>query len=83
MKANTHVLDLEMYSGLTALVCEIYVMGETRRRINSPKTPVETDLTRTGTVIASADPSDPLLNTRVFLTPMRGWETDPDAPESP
>ncbi|KAK7038381.1 PKS-ER domain-containing protein [Favolaschia claudopus] len=35
-----------------------------------------------GTVIASSDPSDPLLNQRVFLTPMRGWESDPDGPES-
>jgi len=35
-----------------------------------------------GTVIASSDAKDPLLNKRVFLTPMRGWESDPEAPES-
>ncbi|KAJ7032272.1 hypothetical protein C8F04DRAFT_1221926 [Mycena alexandri] len=35
-----------------------------------------------GTVIASADPADPLLARRVFLTPMRGWESDPTGPES-
>ncbi|KAF8151082.1 hypothetical protein K438DRAFT_1688264 [Mycena galopus ATCC 62051] len=35
-----------------------------------------------GRVIASADPTDPLLDQRVFLTPMRGWETDPCGPES-
>ncbi|KAJ7184834.1 hypothetical protein C8R46DRAFT_1065285 [Mycena filopes] len=35
-----------------------------------------------GTVIAAADPADPLLTQRVFLTPMRGWESHPDSPES-
>ncbi|KAF7341175.1 PKS-ER domain-containing protein [Mycena venus] len=35
-----------------------------------------------GTVIAAADPADPLLKQRVFLTPMRGWESDPNGPES-
>ncbi|KAF7773148.1 hypothetical protein Agabi119p4_5315 [Agaricus bisporus var. burnettii] len=35
-----------------------------------------------GTVIASAWPEDPLINKRVFLTPSRGWEKDPSAPES-
>ncbi|KAJ7038785.1 hypothetical protein C8F04DRAFT_1088487 [Mycena alexandri] len=35
-----------------------------------------------GTVIATADPADPLLKQRVFLTPMRGWESNPDGPES-
>ena len=35
-----------------------------------------------GVVIAAADPKDPLLNKRVFFTPMRGWLNDPDAPES-
>ncbi|KDR73817.1 hypothetical protein GALMADRAFT_251643 [Galerina marginata CBS 339.88] len=35
-----------------------------------------------GTVIASGTPEDPLLNTRVFLNPTRGWENDPNAPES-
>ncbi|THH16491.1 hypothetical protein EW146_g4148 [Bondarzewia mesenterica] len=35
-----------------------------------------------GTVVASADDADPLLNQRVFLVPMRGWESDPDAPET-
>ncbi|KAF9473863.1 NAD(P)-binding protein [Pholiota conissans] len=35
-----------------------------------------------GTVIASGTPNDPLLNTHVFLTPSRGWEKDPQAPES-
>ena len=35
-----------------------------------------------GIVIAAADPYDPLLHKRVCLTPMRGWESDPEAPES-
>ncbi|KAG1756890.1 uncharacterized protein EDB91DRAFT_1094995 [Suillus paluster] len=35
-----------------------------------------------GTVVASADANDALLNKRVFLTPMRGWENTPDAPET-
>ncbi|KAJ7268193.1 hypothetical protein B0H12DRAFT_96543 [Mycena haematopus] len=35
-----------------------------------------------GTVIASADPADPLLKQRVFLTPSHGWESDPNGPES-
>ncbi|KAJ7926262.1 hypothetical protein B0H13DRAFT_1973244 [Mycena leptocephala] len=35
-----------------------------------------------GTVIAAADPEDPLLAQRVFLTPMRGWESNPNSPES-
>ncbi|CAA7271074.1 unnamed protein product [Cyclocybe aegerita] len=35
-----------------------------------------------GTVIASGTPNDPLLNKRVFLTPTRGWEEDPLAPET-
>ncbi|KAI1788391.1 NAD(P)-binding protein [Ganoderma leucocontextum] len=35
-----------------------------------------------GVVVASADGNDPLLGKRVFLLPMRGWEKDPDAPES-
>jgi len=35
-----------------------------------------------GTVIASATRDDPLINKRVFLTPSRGWEKDPLAPES-
>ncbi|OCH93814.1 NAD(P)-binding protein [Obba rivulosa] len=34
-----------------------------------------------GTVVA-ADSDDPLLNKRVFLTPMRGWKENPDGPES-
>ncbi|OJA18594.1 hypothetical protein AZE42_08605 [Rhizopogon vesiculosus] len=34
-----------------------------------------------GTVIASADADDALLNKRVFLIPLRGWESNPDAPE--
>ncbi|KAI6148520.1 hypothetical protein BKA82DRAFT_12015 [Pisolithus tinctorius] len=34
-----------------------------------------------GKVVASANPNDPLLHRRVFLTPMRGWESSPDAPE--
>ncbi|KAJ7441637.1 NAD(P)-binding protein [Mycena galericulata] len=33
-------------------------------------------------VIAAADTADPLLKQRVFLTPMRGWESDPNGPES-
>lgn len=35
-----------------------------------------------GTVVASADHNDPLIQKRVFLVPMRGWDKDPDAPES-
>ncbi|KAJ7441654.1 NAD-P-binding protein [Mycena galericulata] len=35
-----------------------------------------------GKVIAAADTADPLLKQRVFLTPMRGWESDPNGPES-
>ncbi|TFY67440.1 hypothetical protein EVG20_g3946 [Dentipellis fragilis] len=35
-----------------------------------------------GVVVASSDSSDPLLNKRVFLVPTRGWEKDPDGPES-
>ncbi|OCB84202.1 NAD-binding protein [Sanghuangporus baumii] len=35
-----------------------------------------------GTVIASGDQSDGLLNKRVFIVPMQGWESHPDAPES-
>ncbi|KAJ7087673.1 NAD-P-binding protein [Mycena belliarum] len=35
-----------------------------------------------GTVIASADAADPLLKQRVFLTPMWGWDSDPNGPES-
>ncbi|KAG1734330.1 hypothetical protein EDB19DRAFT_1911189 [Suillus lakei] len=42
----------------------------------------ETESINTGTVIASADSNDALLNKRVFLTPMRGWESKPDAPET-
>ncbi|KAF9239775.1 hypothetical protein BU15DRAFT_87802 [Melanogaster broomeanus] len=34
-----------------------------------------------GTVVASTDSRDPLLQKRVFLTPMRGWDSSPDAPE--
>ncbi|KII88285.1 hypothetical protein PLICRDRAFT_124628 [Plicaturopsis crispa FD-325 SS-3] len=34
-----------------------------------------------GTVVASADPSDTLLNRRVFICPLRGWDTDPETPE--
>ena len=37
----------------------------------------------TGTVVAAFERDDPLLNKRVFLVPMRGWEKDPYAPESP
>ncbi|KIM48515.1 hypothetical protein M413DRAFT_437742 [Hebeloma cylindrosporum] len=35
-----------------------------------------------GIIIASGTPNDPLLNKRVFLTPARGWEKDPQGPES-
>ncbi|KAI0647475.1 NAD(P)-binding protein [Trametes meyenii] len=35
-----------------------------------------------GVVVASSDKHDALLQKRVFLVPMRGWERDPDAPES-
>ncbi len=37
---------------------------------------------RVGTVIASEKQDDPLIKKRVFLTPSRGWEKDPLAPES-
>ncbi|KAI0362574.1 NAD-P-binding protein [Trametes cingulata] len=36
-----------------------------------------------GVVVASPDKNDTLLEKRVFLVPMRGWERAPDAPESP
>ena len=36
-----------------------------------------------GIVIASYGDRDELLNKRVFLVPMRGWECDPIAPEAP
>ncbi|KAL1707146.1 hypothetical protein EV121DRAFT_278204 [Schizophyllum commune] len=32
-------------------------------------------------VVAAQDPKDTLLQKRVFLTPMRGWKSDPEAPE--
>ncbi|KDQ50096.1 hypothetical protein JAAARDRAFT_42352 [Jaapia argillacea MUCL 33604] len=35
-----------------------------------------------GTVVASAQKDDPLISKRVFLLPMRGWKSHPDAPES-
>ncbi|KAI0807843.1 NAD(P)-binding protein [Fomes fomentarius] len=35
-----------------------------------------------GIVVASADKNDPLLSKRVFMLPMRGWESDPEAPEN-
>ncbi|KAF7341188.1 putative zinc-type alcohol dehydrogenase-like protein YogA [Mycena venus] len=35
-----------------------------------------------GTVVDAANRNDPLLNQRVFLTPMRGWESHPDGPET-
>ncbi|KAJ7279663.1 hypothetical protein C8J57DRAFT_1303901 [Mycena rebaudengoi] len=35
-----------------------------------------------GVVVACADDRDPLLHQNVFLTPMRGWESHPDGPES-
>ncbi|KAL4071454.1 hypothetical protein V8B97DRAFT_2045323 [Scleroderma yunnanense] len=34
-----------------------------------------------GMVVASADKDDSPLNKRVFLVPMKGWESSPDAPE--
>ena len=34
-----------------------------------------------GIVVKSANNEDDLLQKRVFMTPMRGWETSPDAPE--
>ncbi|KAL0575682.1 hypothetical protein V5O48_006293 [Marasmius crinis-equi] len=34
-----------------------------------------------GTVIATSDPKDPLLNQRVFLLPQHGWRSAPEAPE--
>ncbi|KAJ8496183.1 hypothetical protein ONZ51_g1305 [Trametes cubensis] len=37
---------------------------------------------RKGVVVASGDKDDSLLRRRVFLVPMRGWERDPEAPES-
>ncbi|KAI4522123.1 NAD(P)-binding protein [Schizophyllum commune Loenen D] len=36
---------------------------------------------RKGVVVAAHDPKDALLEKRVFLTPMRGWKSDPEAPE--
>ncbi|KAI0050875.1 NAD-P-binding protein [Auriscalpium vulgare] len=36
-----------------------------------------------GVVVASSDASDTLLNKRVVLVPTRGWESDPNGPESP
>lgn len=36
-----------------------------------------------GTVIASTNPNDELLNKRVFIVPMQGWQSAPDAPENP
>ncbi|KAH8106922.1 hypothetical protein BXZ70DRAFT_915626 [Cristinia sonorae] len=35
-----------------------------------------------GVVVASGIAQDPLMNQRVFLVPMRGWETNPEAPET-
>ncbi|KAJ3479500.1 hypothetical protein NLI96_g9022 [Meripilus lineatus] len=35
-----------------------------------------------GIVVASSERNDALLNKRVFLVPMRGWESDSRAPES-
>ncbi|TFK67103.1 NAD(P)-binding protein [Pluteus cervinus] len=35
-----------------------------------------------GLVIGAGNPEDPLLNRRVFLTPMRGWIKHPKAPEA-
>lgn len=35
-----------------------------------------------GTVVASGEENDSLVNTRVFLTPSRGWKEDPIAPEN-
>ncbi|KAG6911397.1 hypothetical protein DXG01_016494 [Tephrocybe rancida] len=35
-----------------------------------------------GIVVAAHEPNDPMLNQRVFLTPSRGWEKHPEAPES-
>ena len=35
-----------------------------------------------GTVVASGTTHDPLLHKRVFLTPSRGWNSHPMAPES-
>ncbi|THH29845.1 hypothetical protein EUX98_g4356 [Antrodiella citrinella] len=35
-----------------------------------------------GVVLASGIEKDPLLNKRVFLVPMRGWESNAEAPES-
>lgn len=35
-----------------------------------------------GIVIGSLDPNDHLLHKRVFLVPMRGWKSAPDAPET-
>ncbi|KAJ7726155.1 NAD(P)-binding protein [Mycena maculata] len=35
-----------------------------------------------GKVVAAADAGDPLLSQRVFLTPMHGWKSDPNGPET-
>lgn len=39
-------------------------------------------LTALGTVVASSNPNDSILDKRVFLVPMRGWEKDPVGPET-
>ena len=51
------------------------VLAQTESKFNSHMVDV-------GTVIGANDPRDPLLFKRVFLTPMRGWEKNPDGPES-
>ena len=56
-------------------------MGLVSRRFLALKE-LELKIRCTGTVVASGTPNDPLIGTRVFLTPTRGWVSDPDGPES-
>jgi len=42
----------------------------------------QTNLLFLGTVIASSDRNDPLLSRKVFLVPVRGWDSNPYGPES-
>ncbi|KAF8626742.1 hypothetical protein AX15_004713 [Amanita polypyramis BW_CC] len=52
------------------------------RKGTYPKIVIGNTLGTDGIVIASGNPSDSLLNKRVFLTPSRGWVKNPDGPES-
>ena len=41
-----------------------------------------TDVRWPGAVVASSDENDLLLSKKVFLVPSRGWDSDPQGPES-